>query len=1170
MAYRKYTFFKTFFFLASLLLTMFVLNRATIAQSGSEPRVNHNACTGNCVVDAYFLHAGKGDSVARETYHGWYNSFYSLTGCNDTSWLNEFSFLVDVVSDIVGAPGAPTLQCWQGVMAQASACSKSCNEYFIRDAKYAPNARLTLAGGAPGAVEATIDNQVNLGKLPELQPNAYTRRFHLLTTLQREGGTPVLVNDTEIPSLSFPNWITRGGISDCITAYGADDQRCKLIEQLPTPSEVSWSVDFLDGVFYDLTDQVQDLSDANGSFSQDGYIRLLSNGDEITIKRGAYAGFAWVKTHNKSNDTHTQRIIPWDASSRDVKIVNTECNSLLSTCWITGDRTDSDTYVFALSGPSEKILSGAYTVQVTADIQHEKDFSDNRASYTYDASAVGSQQEESQEEQGSQGTAIRVDSLPIIDLPGPGSYPNSAPSGAPDGAPGVLYRLRVPDGIRFLYLRLVVPEGGQFSLFTRRGSIPVPDYPIIRDDYNCWVQADAEYSGGCPFTNPYPDSYYIFVNRLQGAAYRLEVEWRTMPPPNQQESQDQEESQKPPALFSEVEDNNSRATANPWDMHQPFTGQIARYNDRDYVFINIVEPGIYTFSLSQVGPLMRPKLSLLRAGSGNYLDSTYASAYGGAVHLTFDASAGEQYNLVILPHMMRSGATNQTYQLSLTGFVPDPHESNDDRQHATFWDLTKGPMQGYMWDKTTGRADYFRFVAPQTAPGTAVTFELTNPAPDMRIRMTLLRSNGIFIDNTPYSAAGQPVALSKALTPNQEYYLKVDCLNVKTSFVPYTLSARYTPGGGQTETQANARPVRLTGLVYQQGILIPAPVSGVSIYAEAAGQPTVLLGVTGGLGTYAKSINLADGQSVRIWAVKEGLTFQPAEDVWSPDPRHRSHRSVFTVIGAQLTQATLTPTVMRSTTPPPPLIQTALASPRPTLARTATNTPFSAVTQTARSTPQPTQARTATPRQVTSTPSLTAAQTTTVITGKVWRLFPASGPAGVGAARVVLSVNGVDRAPVLSMIDGSYTISIPNLQPGDQLKLRSENPGESFEPTAYQWKAEAGVSRWTYEFYSYQGTITPPTRDDQNRIFGRVVDSQGRGVAGVYLVVQMGTSDALQRIGPTDANGNYSALVRLPSRIMATIWVEQAGYLPSRVQFFHPYAPENREVNFWMPPSAQK
>ncbi|NMC55213.1 MAG: carboxypeptidase regulatory-like domain-containing protein, partial [Chloroflexi bacterium] len=290
------------------------------------------------------------------------------------------------------------------------------------------------------------------------------------------------------------------------------------------------------------------------------------------------------------------------------------------------------------------------------------------------------------------------------------------------------------------------------------------------------------------------------------------------------------------------------------------------------------------------------------------------------------------------------------------------------------------------------------------------------------------------------------------------------------------------------------------------------------------------------LGTYSETIQIAEGQDVRIWAVRPGFTFQPEQDVWSPEPRQRSHRSVFSVIGAQLSLETAEPALESASTALPPLVQTAPATIPP---------------QT-------------TPAAETPTP------TSTVISGSVWRLFADSPAAGVGAARLTLTVNGAQQPPVLSGIDGSYSISVPGLRPGDQLSLRAEGDEDQFDPAAYQWQAEAGVSQWSYDFYSYWGEIPIPQRDDQNRIFGRVVNHQGQGVSGAYLVVRMGTSDALQRVGPTDANGYFDGYVRLPARMMVTVWVEGGGYAPSRAQFFHAYAAENREINFTRLPPAGK
>ncbi len=185
-----------------------------------------------------------------------------------------------------------------------------------------------------------------------------------------------------------------------------------------------------------------------------------------------------------------------------------------------------------------------------------------------------------------------------------------------------------------------------------------------------------------------------------------------------------------------------------------------------------------------------------------------------------------------------------------------------------------------------------------------------------------------------------------------------------------------------------------------------------------------------------------------------------------------------------------------------------------------------------------------------------------VISGHIWRLYPDSTSVGVGAAKVILSINGVDQPAASSMIDGFYQLDVPGIHPGDSLSLRAENPEDDFDPVAYTWQAERAVEKYEYDFYSYWGTIASPDSDDQNHIFGQVVDSSGRGVPGVYLLLQMGTSDALQRMRPTDAEGNYDAYVRLPDRIMVTVWVDGNGYLPSSVLFFHPYAAENREIDF--------
>lgn len=1136
-------------------------------QSGTQPRTVHNNCTGNCVVDTIALHAGMGDRTAQNAYHGWYGSYYDNTNC-DSPVSSNVEFLLDVIGDIAGAPGAPTLQCWQGLMAQASLCSDTCSDYFIPDAAYAPNVRLSLDWGEPGAVSVTADNQHNLNMLPELQPNAYSRNFPLHTTLSLNGGTPLLVADTEMPSLSYPNWITRGGYSDCLDSYGAEDNRCQLIERLASSSEVSHTVEFLDGTLYDLTNQVVDTSDASGSFAQNGYITLLSDGDSITIKQGPYAGFLWVKTHNISGSSHTQQVIPWDASGSAQTIVNHECVKLMSTCWMTGDRTESDVYIFALQGPPEKRLAGTYTVSVTAEMDHDRDFNDNSISYTYNAEA-GSTDETGADTDADQQETLPLSSLSAIDLPGEGVYPGTMPQ----DAPGVMYRLNVPAGIQFLYISLASIDGSAYSYFVRHGSIPVPDYPYIYNDYDCWSQSDASYTGGCPFTNPFPDAYYIFVSRLQGnTSFQVQVEWRSAeegatllvqhtqtaevtgtPEPEGQEN-----------TYAEIEPNDGRDSANGWDRSLPFSGQLPKTSDRDYILLTLTQPGIYTFSLTDVGADLRAKLSLVRHSTGNYLDSVIANTKGQPISLSFDGSPGEQYDLIVSAAAITSGAASQPYQLSLSGFIPDPLEPNDDIAHAVNWDISK-PVQGYFWDKTTGRADYYQLTAPGTQNDTPITFAVTNPSPEMRVRITILRSNGLLLANTSYSATGQPATISHVMEAGKLYYLKLELLSIKTSAQPYTLSAAYTPGAGSTdEPTGQSRTFRLHGLVFNQGRFVPHPIKDASIYIQVAGQPQVLLDSSSSLGSYSGSISMAEGQSVTIWAEKPGLNFTPDPETWAFDLHARSHRTVFRVTGAQLLQETPMATPPLSFTGEPPLIQTALA---------ATHTPviaqpsLTSVSQRPSPVPSISVQATSLPPQNTTPPPQQGEIIT--ITGFLWRLFPNSVPAGVAASNVILSINGIDQPAVFSMIDGSYNITVPSIKPGDTLSLHAEGAEDTYEPSTYTWQQQTGMTAWQYDFYSYWGAIQPPASDGGNRIYGRVTDAAGRGIPGMYVVVQMGTSDALQRIGPTDSNGYYEGTVRLPTRIMASVWVEQPGFIPVKVQFFHAFTPESREVNFSLPPNSK-
>jgi len=1135
-----------------LLILGFLAVMNVPAQSTSEPRLKHSVCQAQCVLDTNILHSGMGDYAAKNAYYGWYDTYYELTGCSQAGIRTIAEFTLSVIGELAGSPGGYTMQCWQGLMAQASLCSESCSEYFISDAKYGPNVYVDLDSGSPGYLSVTLRNN-DRGYLTEEKPNGYSLQFNLKTTLQLDNGTALMVANTLMPSMSYSNWITRGGLDDCFNAYGEDDERCQILAAFDMPNVIPADVDFLDGVLYDLSDHISDSDGMGGSFSENGFVELFSDGDSVTIEQGPYSGFYWIKVHGSSDV-----VTPWDATYGDVTIENHECNTWY--CGIFGNRVDVDTYVFALQGPAELRLPGTYTVKVTADLLHDKDFSNNVVSYSYTEVDVGDTQDIDDEEEEDQ--SIPIEDLPIIDLTGPGEYPGSLP----EDMPGVLYRLVVPENLHFLYIKIDSMDGGRYSAFIDRGSIPVPDYPYIYQAYDCWAEGNASFSNGCSFQNPTPDSYYIFVPfDSSGSEFQLVVEWMTQSEAativatheatqqvldedeEEEEEQEDQEDQEQDVIYSEIEPNNTRTAANEWDMQEPFTGRLAPFSDEDYLQVSFDYSGIYTFTLSGFSSTTQPVLMLLRCPSGGFLDRE--SEMGEPFSLTFDASAGEQYYFKISSYRLDDDGSD--YQLSLTQFISDPDESNDDSESATFWDITQGAVQGYFWDKTTGRADYYQFIAQPTQDNTPTTFYVSNPGEDIRVCLRLYKFTGAYLTSTACSSAGEPSSLAYTLEAGQEYYLKLSTLSLKTSSEPYTLNVDYQPEETENEAEGEVQHVRLHGVVHQPWGLINIPKSKVEVYVQVSGQPALLLDITNVFGRYSAKMNIMEGDQVRVWVVKDGLMFIPEEDIFYIDSDENAYHSEFVVMGGELIQETFTPEPDLTGTEPPPPIQTGLAITITPALGTAAPTPTPTLT------PSPTGTL-----SLTATTEIEDSSMTTIFTGWVWRLFADSDPAGVAGADVILSVNGVDQATTSSMIDGTYLISITGIQPGDVLRLRAQGSEDVFEPTTYEWQAEAGVDKWDHEFYSYWDEITPPDQDDQNRIYGWVLDGSGLGIPGVYLTLQMGDSDAFQRLGPTDANGFYDGMVILPSRIMVTVWVEEEGFLPSQIQFFHAYYFENREIIF--------
>ncbi len=1405
---KKNIFVIMFIGLIFVLLLLVITTTADVPAKSTDddPELKYSACVYHCMMEQDFIHSKMNNyQSASNAYYAFMRRFWRNSSCEDIGIID----ILEVAIAVSGAPGGASMSCYQLLLAQTLGCKETCLKAQPANSAYGANVNLTAKKKSPGYLEVGLENRISDGE-PKYISNGYSGPFYLTTTLQLNEGTRLVVDRQEMPNMSFPNWITSQsvGAQQCPYSDAECPSCCRILRDLDTPSYVSTTVEFLDGVLYDLTDQVSNKKGVTGSFNRDGYVILEGNGDTLTINQGPYAGVKWTKVHNKSKDTHTQSVQYWDASSGKVTIVNSEC------WWCIGNRTEADTYIFALSGPPEKRLPGTYTVESVADVFHDKNFSNNRISYSYTKSGLGDSHDPSGDDDGIDKPKIDISTLPIIDIPGEGVYNYTIL----DDAPGMMFRLNVPEDVHHVNFRQKCSSGGALYTYVNPGSIPVPEFPSFSQNYTCEIYPKSDYAGECYLINTYPEPYYIFVPSPSdygwwlghfSKSFSLEVEFMTkvsatatasvrqtkqaatqqasirtftevepndtkqtanewdmiepfsgqltvgdwdyigvtfsepgiytfgitevspetkvflglitpfggfveqatsknkgegvnltfdasagehfyfkvyatlynrgedgtyytlelldfVPDPfepndRKTEATDWDISQGPiegyfwdkayynderadyyrftapvttdgsavtfhvsnpsaeisicmslrdqrgvtvfaPPCFekgadaslvhilvpgqeyyirlyvydlktslqpyrlsatyigdgngtglSEIEPNDDKQNANPWDMQEPFKGVLSKSSDWDYILVDISTPGIYTFSITDVSPNLKVGLSLV--GRTGALHSVQSLNKGQGVSLTMDGSAGEQYWLKVTASQWASDGS--FYQLALTDFIPDPGEPNDQKAEATYWDIDEGPIQGYFWEKTHWsmyRADYYKFIAPLTEGGDQVTFQVANPGSDISVCMNLLDRTGGHLLSGECSAEGEDAFLTSALTAGMEYYLKLFTVDNKASLQPYTLSIAYTPGEAD-DLDESSRLIRLHGFVYRQRGLLPLPIANVSIYAHISGQPAFLLDTTNWLGTYSSKVMLADGQQVTIWAELPGTNFSPEEDVFIVEAGLRHHRSTFSVIGGQLIEQTPTPSPEPTGTPEPPLENP-----------TGTNTPEfleekEEPTDTPTATLSPTFTVTLSPT-LTDTPKPPTSQMTKII-GKVWRLFERSGPAGVAMAEVILSINGVDQPAAVSQIDGLYMMDVEGIQPGDVLRLRAQAPQDNFEPLYYEWQAEVGVNRWEYDFYSYWDQITPPSTQNQNRIWGTVWDQFGGDVSGLYLNLQMGTSDAIQRIGPTDENGNFEATVTLPDRTMVTVWVDAPGYVPSKLLFFHAYKPENRELIFW-------
>ena len=289
--------------------------------------------------------------------------------------------------------------------------------------------------------------------------------------------------------------------------------------------------------------------------------------------------------------------------------------------------------------------------------------------------------------------------MPIIDIPGEGVYNYTIP----DDAPGMMFRLNMPEDIDHAILRQSCSSGGCLDTYVNPGSIPVPEFPRYSRTYTCEIFSQSYSASECYLINTYPEPYYIFVPSPSNdswmlptfsKSFSLEVEYRTKASVTAtasiRQTKQAEYTQTQQAkirTFTEVEPNDTKQTANEWDMIEPFSGQLTR-GDEDYIGVTFSEPGIYTFGITEVSPETKVFLGLV-SRHGGFVEEATSQNVGEGVSLTFDASAGEQFYFKVRATLYNTGEDGTYYTLELLDVVPDPFEPNDQIADATDWDISQ-------------------------------------------------------------------------------------------------------------------------------------------------------------------------------------------------------------------------------------------------------------------------------------------------------------------------------------------------------------------------------------------------------------------------------------------------------------------------------------------------
>ncbi len=1091
-----------------------------------QPNFIHNACAGNCVADIVFLHSKQGDTQAENSYHAWFNEYYIHTGCGESQAETGIKFLIDVIADSVGAPGAPTLQCWQGLGALGSICNDTCSDYFHEDGAYAPNVRTSLLSHGQGFAQVKVDNTTNMAIHegdPEGEPNAYSRNFGLYTYLKYSDHPSLLVHTQDMPSLSFPNWITRGGWDTCAQQYGAEDIRCSMLAFFDTPSSVFADPTFGDGALSNLSGLTSNGQDVRGS-AENGYILLATDDARVTINQGPYTVYQYTWTHNKSQSTYREEVTTRDAHNQSVSITNHECNSVY--CGIVNDKIDRDIYVFVLDGPQDRMLLGDYHVEVDARVFHDKDTSDNKVSYDYSVSGPPPTPMPSP-------TPIDFRAITPQDI-GPGIHTDALTSGEAIH----LYRLNVSPGTFFVYFELNGPVGTTFNLFTLYNQPPVQSYPYLRDwEYDCWsIDADT-YNAACSYNRPVAGDYYIAVIPYRGnGAYTLDIQI-TMAETSTPEPQTTPSLTVQPTPLTggatEQEPNDLYEQATQWDINHPMQGQLNVKGDEDIFTFTAPQPGIYKISLNNVPVNIAPDIYIHRESLVAASSSTDADE-GESVRMGIDANAGESYYIKI---KASNGHTisDQYYTLGME-VIPDPFEPDDTWAESRSWEDIASPISGYFYELLTGPGDIYSFTIPQTSSSQLLTIDLLDVPENVEPEMMIYKESLVDAMGLLRAEAGQPLSMMLDVNPGEKYYLKVNPESrFQTSESLYTLSPSSIPD----PYEPNDLFADATIWEYTNG-----PIQG--YFAEQISGPGDYYQIT--------VPNSSIERSLTVNLVDVSPNIAPEMVIYSG-----SHVQIASNLQAEEGQPiSLTFDVQPGNTY---FIQ---VKPESRLMVSIQPYTLGVTGYELGGDVEPEEEDEGVEQN-----NQEEVQTGTVIL---------SGVAYRGAGLIGLPLSGVEIWAQIgdgpSQLAGNsnalgmyiITLQVPDLT---SVQVWAQKEGYRFEPASHMWVHDSGfglkVANFvgTETFAGNDQDIEPPPMAGE-LLSGRVYNAGGEGVPGVMVFVQTGTSDAIQVLGPTDSDGTYRGEVQLPDGIQVRVWVEKEGltFTPPYHLFFHQVGMENPQFDF--------